>query len=104
MARVSAAAMKVVEDAVSDFFAELVGEVRVPEPLQVAPGIVLTCPTKAQVNELMKAKTEEEAQKLIFGDAYDEAMKLFDPHPIQVWNKFMDKYNEHFFGDKSKGK
>ncbi|MBF9350666.1 Uncharacterised protein [Mycobacteroides abscessus subsp. massiliense] len=103
MARVSAAT-KVIEDAVSDFFAELVGEVRVPEPLEVAPGIVLTCPTKAQVSALTKVSTEEEAQKLIFGDAYEDAMKLFDPHPVQVWNKFMEKYNEHFFGDKSSGK
>ncbi|MDO3050678.1 hypothetical protein [Mycobacteroides abscessus] len=96
--------LKVVEDAVSDFFAELVESVRVPEPLKVTNKITLKCPTKKQVSDLLKATTEEEAQKIIFGSAYAEAMKLFDNRPVQLWNKFMEKYNAHFFGDGDKGK
>ncbi|AMU74059.1 Uncharacterised protein [Mycobacteroides abscessus subsp. bolletii] len=96
--------LKVVEDAVSDFFAELVESVRVPEPLKVTNKITLKCPTKKQVSDLLKATTEEEAQKIIFGSAYAEAMKLFDNRPVQLWNKFMEKYNSHFFGDSDKGK
>lgn len=102
--RVSAADLKVVEDAVSDFFAELIEEVRVPEPLKVTDKITLESPTKKQVSDLLKATTEEEAQKIIFGSAYAEAMKLFDNRPVQLWNKFMEKYNKHFFGDGDKGK
>lgn len=85
------------EDMVGSLFKELVDNVRVPEPLPVAPGLIVTNPTKKQANELMKAISEEEAQKIIFGDNYDKAMELFDPQPVQVWNAFMEKYNEHFF-------
>ncbi|UVK63399.1 tail assembly chaperone [Mycobacterium phage Aegeus] len=101
---VSDADLKVVEDSVSDFFAELVAEVRVPDPLPLTKDIVLECPTKTQVSDLLKAVTEDEAQKIIFGKDYDKAMKLFNDKPVQVWNKFMEKYNEHFFGDGKAGK
>lgn len=86
-----------IEDMVGTLFKELIDSVRVPEPLEVAPGLTVTNPTKKQANELMKAVTEEEAQRVIFGDQYEAAMELFDPQPVQVWNKFMEKYNEHFF-------
>lgn len=89
---------------VGSLFADLIASVRVPEPLEVAPGLVVTNPTKKQANDLMKAASEEDAQKIIFGDEYAKAMNLFDPQPVQVWNAFMEKYYEHFFGDKSKGK
>ena len=82
---------------VGSLFKELIDSVRVPEPLEVAPGITLTNPTKKQSNDLMNAKSEEEAQRIIFGDQYEAAMELFDPQPVQVWNAFMEKYNEHFF-------
>ncbi|QXO14255.1 tail assembly chaperone [Mycobacterium phage Chaser] len=82
---------------VGSLFKDLIDSVRVPEPLVVAPGLVVQNPTKKTANALMNAKSEEEAQKLIFGDDYDKAMELFDPQPVQVWNAFMDKYNEHFF-------
>lgn len=82
---------------VGSLFKELIDSVRVPEPLEVAPGLVVTNPTKKLANELMRAVTEEDAQKIIFGDDYEKAMELFDPQPVQVWNAFMEKYNEHFF-------
>jgi hypothetical protein len=88
-----------------DLFSELIATVRVPEPLTVTPGIVLGCPTKKQVAELQRpGVTEEEAQRSIFGDQYEAAMELFDNQPLFLWNKFMDRYNEHFFGDKDSGK
>ena len=93
-----------VGELVGTLFADLIASVRVPEPLEVAPGLVVTNPTKKQANLLMKAASEDEAQKIIFGDQYDTAMELFDPQPVQVWNKFMEKYNEHFFGGKDQGK
>ncbi|ADL70981.1 tail assembly chaperone [Mycobacterium phage Halena] len=89
---------------VGSLFADLIESVRVPEPLEVAPGLTVTNPTKKQANELFKAVTEEDAQRIIFGDQYERAMELFDPQPVQVWQKFMEKYNEHFFGDKDSGK
>lgn len=95
---------KGVGDLVGSLFADLIASVRVPEPLEVAPGLTVTNPTKKQANALLKATSEEEAQRIIFGDLYDKAMELFDPQPVQVWNKFMAKYNEHFFGDKDSGK
>ena len=82
---------------VGSLFKDLLDSVRIPEPLEVAPGLVVKNPTKKQANELIKATSEEDAQRIIFGDDYDRAMELFDPQPVQVWNKFMEKYNEHFF-------
>jgi hypothetical protein len=82
---------------VGSLFKELIDTVRIPDPLPVAPGLTCVNPTKKQANALMRAITEEDAQKIIFGDDYEKAMELFDPQPVQVWNAFMEKYNEHFF-------
>ncbi|OMC55371.1 hypothetical protein A5747_13340 [Mycobacterium sp. IS-836] len=86
-------------------FSELIATVRVPEPLRVTADIVLDCPTKKQVSELQRTGiTEEEAQRVIFGEHYDAAMELFDNTSLFVWNKFMERYNAHFFGDPDSGK
>lgn len=85
------------KDLVGSLFKDLIDSTRVPKPLEVAPGLVVENPTKKEANDLMKASSEEEAQKIIFKDNYERAMELFDPQPVQVWNKFMEKYNEHFF-------
>lgn len=82
---------------VGSLFKDLIDSTRVPEPLEIAPGLTVTNPTKKEANALLNATTEEEAQKIIFKDQFDRAMELFDPAPVQVWNKFMEKYNEHFF-------
>lgn len=87
-----------------DLFSELLATIKVPAPLVIAPGIVLECPTKKQVNDLMNAETEVDAQTIIFGDQFDAAMELFDGMPLFFWNKFMERYNEHFFGDADTGK
>lgn len=96
--------MSDVSEMVGSVFADLIASVRIPEPLVVAEGLTLKNPTKKQANDLMKAIGEEAAQRIIFGDDYDRAMELFDPQPVQVWNAFMEKYNEHFFGAKDSGK
>jgi hypothetical protein len=101
------AVKKVVEEAVyEDLMAELLATVKVPAdlPISVERGIVLKCPTKDQVESLGKAETEVDAQKIIFGDHFDEAMDLFSGMPLMVWNGFMEKYNKHFFGDADSGK
>lgn len=82
---------------VGSLFKDLIDSTRVPEPLEVAPGLVVTNPTKKEANALLAATSEEEAQRIIFKDQFDRAMELFDPAPVQVWNAFMEKYNEHFF-------
>ena len=104
MAATRAKANQDLEDYVGGVFADLIKSVRVPDPMPLTDDIELRCPSKKQVNDLFKATTEEDAQKIIFGDQYDAAMALFDDQPVQFWNAFMEKYNEHFFGDKSLGK
>lgn len=78
--------------------------VSVPDPLKVTSSITLECPTKDQVRDLLTAKTDDEAQRIIFGDEYDEAMALFGGKSMFIWNKFMARYNEHFFGVADAGK
>lgn len=89
--------MSDVNELVGSLFKDLIDSTRVPEPLQITADLIVENPTKKQANALLKAVTEEEAQQIIFGDQYEAAMALFDPQPVQVWNKFMEKYNEHFF-------
>jgi hypothetical protein len=42
--------------------------------------------------------------RAIFADDYEVAEELFGGQPIEVWNKFMERYNEHMFGEKDSGK
>lgn len=97
---------KIVTEAVyEDLFAELVATVRVPDPLVVSEKITLECPTKDQVTALTQPGiTEDEAQKVIFGDSYDDAMELFGGVSLHIWNKFMEKYNAHFYPETDEGK
>jgi len=69
----------------------------------VTADIVLECPTKDEISALTGA-TEEEAQKLIFGEHYEDAMALFGGKSMFIWNAFMERYNLHFFGDANAGK
>ena len=95
---------QVTEDADS-LFAELVASVRVPEPLVVVPGkLEVTYPPARQLNQLLTAVTVDAQMRAVFGDDYEVAEGMFGGQPIDVWNKFMEIYNEHMFGDKDKGK
>lgn len=95
---------KVTEKAES-LFAELVASVRVPDPLVVVPGeLEVKYPPARQLNQLLVAVTVDQQMKAVFGDDYEVAEKLFGEQPIDVWNKFMEIYNTHMFGDKETGK
>lgn len=87
-----------------DLYSELLATVKVPKPLKVTPEITLECPTKDQVAELLVATNDETAQKIIFGEHFEAAMALFGASPMHIWNKFMERYNAHFFGVADAGK
>ncbi len=95
---------KAAEDA-QGLFAQLVAEVRVPEPLVVVPGkLTATFPPARRVNQLVSAITVDAQMRAVFGDDYEVAEGLFGEQPIEVWNKFMEVYNKHMFGDGDSGK
>lgn len=95
---------KLGEDA-ENLFAELVASVRIPEPLVVVPGkLVVNYPPARQLNKLLTAVTVDAQMEAVFGDDYEVAEELFGSQPIEVWNKFMQRYNEHMFGDRDTGK
>lgn len=86
-------------------FAELVASVRIPEPLVVVPGkLEVPYPPARQLNQLLTAVTVDAQMRAVFGDQYEVAEEMFGSQPIDVWNKFMEIYNEHMFGDRDKGK
>lgn len=98
--------MQVVDGGVEEnLFAELVASVRVPDPLVVVPGkLVAQYPPARRVNELLTAVTVNAQMRAVFGDDFEVADELFGEQPIDVWNKFMERYNQHMFGDRDKGK
>lgn len=86
-------------------FAQLVASVRTPEPLVVVPGkLVATYPPARQLQQLLTAVSVDAQIRAVFWDNYEVAEELFGGQPIDVWNGFMKKYNEHMFGDKDGGK
>lgn len=95
---------KLGEDA-ENLFAQLVAEVRIPDPLVVVPGkLVVKYPPARQLNQLLTAVTVDGQMRAVFGDDYEVAEELFGSQPIEVWNKFMSRYNEHMFGERDTGK
>lgn len=98
--------MTVVDGEVEEnLFAELVAAVRVPEPLVVVPGkLVAQYPPARRVNQLLMAVSVEDQIRAVFGDDFEVAADLFLEQPLEVWNKFMERYNQHMFGDKDTGK
>lgn len=94
---------EVVED--DSLFAELVASVRIPEPLVVVPGkLVAEYLPARRVNQLLTSINVDQQMRAVFGDDYEVAEELFGSQPIEVWNKFMERYNKHMFGDKDSGK
>lgn len=88
-----------------NLFAELVASVRIPEPLVVVPGkLVVKYPPTRQLNQLLTSVSVDAQMRAIFGDDYEVAEDMFGSQPIEVWNKFMERYNEHMFGERDKGK
>ena len=88
-----------------NLFAELVASVRIPEPLVVVPGeLVVKYPPTRQLNQLLTSVSVDGQMRAVFGDDYEVAENLFGSQPIEVWNKFMERYNEHMFGERDSGK
>jgi hypothetical protein len=95
---------KITDDA-QNLFAELVASVRIPEPLTIVPGkLVVKYPPTRQLNQLLTSVSVDGQMRAVFGDDYEVAEEMFGSQPIEVWNKFMERYNEHMFGDKDSGK
>lgn len=80
----------------SDLWAKLQSENAVP-PLEFM-GLVLTEPTKRQIDSWRAASTLEEGERALFGDQYDAVHELFDDLPNHVWENFNALYLKHFFG------
>jgi hypothetical protein len=88
-----------------NLFAELVASGRIPEPLVVVPGeLVVKYPPTRQLNQLLTSVSVDGQMRAVFGDDYEVAENLFGSQPIEVWNKFMERYNEHMFGERDSGK
>lgn len=79
-------------------FERLRKEVKVPTPLRVTEDIVLTCPTKAQLERSQLATTEEESNRVLLGEeSYDKLTALFSEESAYMWAEFHKAYLEHFF-------
>jgi len=86
-------------------FAELVASVRIPDPLVIVPGkLSVNYPPTRKLNQLLTSVSVDGQMRAIFGDDYEVAEELFGSQPIEVWNKFMERYNQHMFGEKDAGK
>lgn len=79
-------------------FEKLRKEVVVPDPLRVTEEIVLSCPTKTQLELSQQATTELEANKILLGEEnYEKLDELFGPESPQMWVEFNKAYISHFF-------
>jgi hypothetical protein len=78
-------------------FERLRKSAKTPEPLVVSENITLHCPTSRQVRDSQKAANEEEANRVLIGDRYDELFDLFLDEPPHVWAEFLQYYIDHFF-------
>ena len=95
---------KLADDA-ENLFAELVASVRIPEPLVIVPGkLTVNYPPTRQLNKLLMSVSVDDQMRAVFADDYEVAEALFGGQPIEVWNKFMERYNQHMFGEKDAGK
>lgn len=91
-------ARKTEESATETLFDKLRNEVKVPDPLVVTDEIILTCPTKAQLDQSQQAATEAESNKILLGESnYEKLTELFDNEAPQMWAEFNKAYVAHFF-------
>ena len=92
------AARKTTSTEEETLFERLRKEVKVPDPLKVTDEIVLTCPTKNQLEKSQQAPTELEANKILLGEEnYELLDALFGPESPQLWIEFNKAYIAHFF-------
>lgn len=78
-------------------YADLCDEARI-EPYVLTADVVIPAPTRKQMRALAAAKNEEEADRALFGDAYDAVQELFDNESFKAWNSFVVEFREHMFG------
>jgi hypothetical protein len=78
-------------------FAELLIEAAI-EPYVLTEDITLDPPTRKQMQQMVKATTEEEADKALFGDKYDAVVGLFEERSFALWNAFVKDFRVHMFG------
>lgn len=79
-------------------FEKLRKEVKVPDPLRVTDEIILSCPTKTQLEQSQQATTELEANRILLGEEnYEKLDELFGPESPQMWVEFNKAYISHFF-------
>lgn len=79
-----------------DLWSKLITDNAVP-PMKVK-GIVLTQPTKRQVDQWRLATNAEEGERALFGDQYDAIHELFRDQPEYIWENFNVAYLKHMFG------
>lgn len=94
------ATRKVVEadtDQVVSVFEKLRNEVKTPPPLVINENITLECPTSRQVRDSQRATSEEDANRILIGEKYDELFELFLDYPPHMWAEFHQRYIDHFF-------
>src|SRR5215217_214416 len=87
----------VVTDQGLTLFEQLQQDIKAPEPLVVTRDIILTCPTKKQLEQSQRAETEEESNRILIGAHYDALVELFDAEPPHRWAEFNKIYLNHFF-------
>lgn len=90
-------AKKVDVDQTVSMFEKLRNEVKTPEPLVVTDDITLYCPTSRQVRDSQKCTSEEDANRVLIGEKYDDLYELFLDYPPHVWAEFHQQYIDHFF-------
>jgi hypothetical protein len=73
-------------------------ETKVPDPFVLTEDITIQPLTKAQLDALRKATTDEDIDRARLGESYDAVMEVFANEPFQLWNTFSRKFNEHMFG------
>ena len=78
-------------------YADLVAEANT-EPYVLTEDVVIPVPTRKQMRELNAARSEDDADKALFGASYKDVIALFDDQPFQAWNKFVVDFKNHMFG------
>lgn len=79
-------------------FLELQQEVKVPAPIVLTDDLVITTPTKRQLEAFSTAETVDERLAALLGKDFAKVVALFDDQPYQLWVKFQKDVQEHFFG------
>lgn len=90
------------EEVKETLFDKLRREVSIPEPLVVTKDIVLTCPTKSQLDLSQLAPNDVESNKIMLGEEnYQKLSEVFGNEAPHLWAEFNKAYVAHFFPSQS---